>query len=57
MLRLILANPVDHDVDGQRAAVVRVRYETSKARQAPTHVMEVKTQAAALGKVFIDPGL
>jgi hypothetical protein len=57
MLRLILANPVDHDVDGQRAAVVRVRYETSKARQAPTHVMEVKTQAAALGQVFIDPGL
>ncbi len=54
MLRLILANPVDHDVDGQWTAVVRLRYETSKARQTLSHTIKLKTQTATLDKVFID---
>src|SRR5450830_817280 len=57
MLRLILVNPFDHDINGQWAAAVRVRYETSKARQAPAHTIKFKTQTATLGKVFVDPGL
>jgi hypothetical protein len=43
MLRFIQANPVDHDINGQWAAVMRISDETSKVRQAPTHVMKFKT--------------
>jgi len=35
MLRFILVNPVDHDINGQWAAAVRIRYKRAKARQAP----------------------